>query len=188
MAEVKTIDIDGVQWSIKDETARNTLVAQETKINELQSDLDSNVTSLQNDIETKTSTIQNDINTVNNKVYLNKAAKVLSLANQGIWFKISNIFPEDAYIPNVFIISSRPQALYLLSCSRGDNNIPLTPAVSKLQVINSSIMGIKAKDDVLYIQSSMWNQIQIQQIFNQVATPTITAENPPEDAVTITVK
>lgn len=188
MAKVKTIDIDGVQWSIKDETARNKLTEQETKINELQSDLDSNVNSLQNDIDTKTSTIQNNINTVNNKVYLNKAVDVLSLANQGIWFKISNAFPKDAYTPNIFIISSRPQALYLLSCSRDDNNTPLTPVVSKLQVVNSNIMGIKAKDDVLYIQSAMWNQIQIQQIFNQVATPTITTENPPEDAVTITIK
>lgn len=188
MAEVKTIDIDGVQWSIKDQTARNALTEQETKINELQNDLNSNVTSLQNDIDTKTSTIQNNINTVNNKVYLNKKVNALSLANQGIWFKISNIFPEDAYNPNVFIISSRPQAVYLLSCSRGDNNKPLTPVISKLQVINSSIMGIKAKDDILYIQSVMWNQIQIQQIFNEVATPTITTENPPEDAVTITIK
>lgn len=188
MAEVKTIDIDGVQWSIKDETARNKIAEQETKINELQSDLDSNVTHLQNDIDTKTSTIQNNINTVNNKVYLNKAVNVLSLANQGVWFKISNFFPESAYIPNVFIISSRPQALYLLSCSRSDNNTPLTPVISKLQVINSNIMQIKAKDDILYIQSTMWNQIQIQQIFNEVATPVITTENPPEDAVTITVK
>ena len=49
-------------------------------------------------------------------------------------------------------------------------------------------MGIKAKDDILYIQSTMWNQIQIQQIFNETATVTITQENPPEDAVTITVK
>lgn len=188
MAEVKTIDIDGIQWSMKDETARNTLAEQETKINKLQRDLDSNVATLQNDIDTKTSTIQNNINTVNNKVYLNKAVNVLSLANQGVWFKISNLFPEDAYAPNIFIISSRPQALYLLSCSRGDNNVPLTPVISKLQVINSNIMGIKAKDNVLYIQSGMWNQIQIQQIFNQVATPTITTENPPEDAVTITIK
>lgn len=188
MAEAKIIDIDGVQWSIKDETARNTLAEQETKINELQSNLDLNVTSLQNDIDTKTSTIQNNINTVNNKVYLNKAVNVLSLANQGIWFKISNFFPKGAYIPNAFIISSRPQALYLLSCSRGDNDTPLTPVISKLQVISSNIMGIKAKDDVLYIQSSMWNQIQIQQIFNEVATLTITTENPPEDAVTITIK
>lgn len=188
MAEVKIIDIDGVQWEMKDQSARNTLAEQETKINKLQSDLDSNVTSLQNDIDTKTSTIQNNINTVNNKIYLNKAVDVLSLANQGVWFKISNFFPKDAYTPNAFIISSRPQALYLLSCSRGDNNIPLTPVISKLQVISSNIMGIKAKDDVLYIQSSMWNQIKIQQIFNEVATLTITTENPPEDAVTITIK
>lgn len=188
MALVKIVDIDGVQWEIKDETARNTLAGQETKINKLQSDLDSNVAALQNDIDTKTSTIQNNINTVNNKVYLNKTVNALSLASQGVWFKISNIFPERAYAPNVFIISSRPQAVYLLSCSRGDNNVPLTPVISKLQVINSNIMGIKAKDDVLYIQSGMWNQIQIQQIFNEVATPTITTENPPEDAVTITIK
>lgn len=188
MAEVKKIDIDGVQWEMKDQTARNTLAEQETKINKLQSDLDSNVATLQNDIDTKTSTIQNNINTVNNKVYLNKAVNVLSLANQGVWFKISNLFPESAYAPNVFIISSRPQAAYLLSCSRSDNNVPLTPVISKLQVINSNIMGIKAKDDILYIQSSMWNQIQIQQIFNKVATPTITQENPPKDAVTIAVK
>lgn len=188
MAEVKIIDIDGIQWLMKDETARNKITEQETKINELQRDLDSNVISLQNDIDTKTSTIQNNINTVNNKVYLNKATNVLSLANQGVWFKISNLFPESAYAPNVFIISSRPQAVYLLSCSRSDNNVPLTPIISKLQAISSSIMAIKAKDDILYIQSSMWNQIQIQQIFNEVATPTITQENPPEDAVTITVK
>lgn len=188
MAEVKIIDIDGVQWEMKDQTARNTLAEQETKINKLQSDLDSNVAALQNDINTKTSAIQNNINTVNNKVYLNKAVNVLSLANMGVWFKISNLFPKDAYTPNVFIISSNPQAIYLLSCSRGDNNVPLTPVISKLQVISSSIMGIKVKDDVLYIQSGMWNQIQIQQIFNEVATPTITKENPPEDAITITVK
>ena len=187
MAEVKIIDIDGIQWEIKDQTARNKITEQETKINELQSDLDSNVTSLQNDIDTKTSTIQNNINTINNKVYLNKAVNVLSLANQGVWFKISNIFPESAYAPNIFIISSRPSAVYLLSCSRGDNNVPLTPVISKLQAISSNIIGIKAKNDVLYIQSTVWNQIQIQQIFNEVATPTITQENPPEDAITIII-
>ena len=188
MAEVKIIDIDGVQWSVKDETARNKIAEQETKINELQDNLNSNVTALQNDINTKTSTIQNNINTVNNKIYPNKAVNALSLANQGVWFKISNLFTKETYAPNVFIISSRPQAIYLLSCSIGDNDIPLTPIVSKLQVINSNIMGIKAKDDILYIQSTMWNQIQIQQIFNKVATVTITEENPPEDAVTITIK
>lgn len=188
MAEVKIVDIDGVQWEMKDQTARNKIAEQETKINELQNDLNSNVTSLQNDINTKTSEVQNNINTVNNKVYLNKAVNVLSLSNQGVWFKISNIFPKNTYSPNIFIISSRIDAIYLLSCRTGDNDIPLTPVISKLQATNSSIMGIKAKDDVIYIQSNMWNQIQIQQIFNEVITPTITQENPPEDAVTITIK
>ena len=32
MAEVKTIDIDGVQWPMKDETARNKIAALETEI------------------------------------------------------------------------------------------------------------------------------------------------------------
>ena len=35
MEEVKTIDIDGVQWSIKDETARNKITGLETKITNL---------------------------------------------------------------------------------------------------------------------------------------------------------
>ena len=35
MAEVKTIDIDGVQWEMKDETARNKINEQNTKIENL---------------------------------------------------------------------------------------------------------------------------------------------------------
>ena len=39
MAEVKTIDIDGIQWSIKDQTARDKITEQNTKIENLTAEI-----------------------------------------------------------------------------------------------------------------------------------------------------
>ena len=165
MAEVKTIDIDGVQWEIKDQTARNTLVTQETKINDL----------------------QNNLNATNNKMYINQSKKINTQLENGKWFKIENLYPKERYDPNIFLIGGRRNAIYILSCSLDDHNAYWTPTIIKLYDELNRIISAKAKSGAIYIQAGLWNTISIQQLNNTPKQITITEENPPEDAEDITI-
>ena len=165
MAEVKTIDIDGVQWEMKDQTARNKITEQETKINSL----------------------QDDLNTTKNKMYITQAKSINTENNSKTWIKIENAYPNYGYAPNVFLIGSRRNAIYILSCSIDDNNTYWTPTIIKLYDELNRITSVKAKSGVIYIQSDGWNTINIQQLNKTPKQITITEENPPEDAEDITI-
>lgn len=165
MAEVKTIDIDGVQWEMKDQTARNKITEQETKINSL----------------------QDDLNTTKNKMYITQAKSIDTENNSKTWIKIENAYPNYRYAPNVFLIGSRRNAIYILSCSIDDNNTYWTPTIIKLYDELNRITSVKAKSGVIYIQSDGWNTINIQQLNKTPKQITITEENPPEDAEDITI-
>lgn len=165
MAEVKIIDIDGVQWEMKDQTARNTLVAQETKINDL----------------------QNNLNDTNSKMYINQSKKIDVQTEGNKWFKIENLYPERRFDPNIFLIGARRNAIYILSCSLDDNNDYWAPTIIKLYAKLNRIISVKAKSGVIYIQSGAWNTISIQQLNNTPKQIIITEENPPEDAEDVTI-
>lgn len=165
MAEVKTIDIVGVQWEMKDQTARNKITEQETKINSL----------------------QDNLNTTNSKMYINQSKKIRTLYNDGIWFKIENLFPDEIFDTNIFLIGSRRNAIYILSCSRDDNGIYWTPTMIRLYDQLNRITLVKAKSRTIYIKTTQWNTISIQQLNNTPKQITITEENPPEDAEDITI-
>lgn len=165
MAEVKIIDIDGVQWEMKDQTARNKITEQETKINSL----------------------QDNLNTIDNKIYLNQS-KNLNITNSNKWFKIENIYPKDEYFsPNIFLIGTRRGGIYLLSCSTDDNNTYWNPVLIKLHDTLNRIISVKAKGKAMYIQSAQWNSIYIQQLNGTPKQIIVTEENPPEDAKDITI-
>ena len=165
MAEVKIVDIDGVQWPIKDETARNKITEQETKINDL----------------------QNNLNATNSKMYVNQSKKINITSDTYKWLKIENLYPKERFDPNIFLIGARRNAIYILSCSLDDNNDYWTPTIIKLYDELNRIVSVKAKSGVIYIQSGSWNTISIQQLNNIPKQIIITEENPPEDAEDITI-
>ena len=165
MAEVKIIDIDGVQWEMKDQPARNKITEQETKINSL----------------------QDNLNTTNSKMYINQSKKIKTLNEGGIWFKIENLFPEEIFDTNIFLIGSRRNAIYILSCSKDDNVLYWTPTMIRFYDQLNRITSVKAKSGIIYIKATQWNTISIQQLNNTPKQITITKENPPEDAEDITI-
>ena len=165
MAEVKTIDIDGVQWEMKDQTARNKITEQETKINSL----------------------QDNLNITKNKMYITQAKSINTGGDGPTWIKIENAYPDSRFASNVFLIGGRRNAIYILSCSLDDNNAYWTPTIIKFYDDMNKITSVKAKSGVIYIQSGIWNTINIQQLNNTPKQITITNENPPEDAEDITI-
>lgn len=165
MALVKIVDIDGVQWEMKDQTARNKITEQETKINSL----------------------QNNLNTTNSKMYINQSKKISTLDNDGVWFKIENLYPEEIFDTNIFLIGSRRNAIYILSCSKDDNGIYWPPTMIRFYDQLNRITLVKAKSGTIYIKATAWNTISIQQLNNAPKQITITEENPPEDAKDITI-
>lgn len=165
MADVKIVDIDGEQWSIKDQLARQILTEQEAKINNLQENL----------------------NITNNKIYVDKSKDTLLSGTGYKWIKIGNIYPEHAYSPNVFLIGTRRGGIYLLSCSRDDGETYWQPVLVKFYDTMNKIISVKAKEGFLYIQSEVWNSISIQQLNNTPGQITLIEENPPEDAIDITI-
>lgn len=165
MALVKIIDIDGLQWEMKDQTARNKITEQETKINSL----------------------QDNLNTTNNKMYINQSKKISTRDNGGIWFKIENLFPEEIFDTNIFLIGSRRNAIYILSCSKDDNGVYWAPTMIRFYDQLNRITSVKAKSGTIYIKATSWNTISIQQLNNAPKQITITEENPPEDAEDITI-
>lgn len=165
MAEVKIIDIDGVQWEMKDQTARNKITEQETKINSL----------------------QDNLNTTDSKIYLNQS-KNINVIDINKWYKIENIYPKDEYFsPNIFLIGTRRGGIYLLSCSKDDNDTYWNPVLIKLYDTLNRIISVKVKGGVMYIQSAQWNSIYIQQLNGTPKQIIITEENPPGDAEDITI-
>lgn len=165
MSEVKIIDIDGIQWEMKDQTARDTLATQETKINDL----------------------QNNLNATNSKMYVNQSKKIDIKDDTSKWIKIENLYPVTRFDPNIFLIGARRNAIYILSCSLDDNNNYWTPTIMKLYDELNRIISVKAKLGTIYIQSGAWNTISIQQLNNIPKQIIITEENPPEDAEDITI-
>ena len=165
MAEVKTIDIDGVQWEMKDQTARDKIIEQETKINSL----------------------QDNLSVVNSKIYVNKSKGIFTGTENQKWIKIENTYPHSPYAPNIFLIGTRRGGIYILSCSKDDNNIDWNPVFIKLYDELNRITSVKAKSGTIYIQSDANNSVDIQQINKMPEQITITEEEPPEDATDIII-
>ena len=165
MALVKIVDIDGVQWEMKDQTARDKITEQETKINSL----------------------QDDLNTINNKMYITQTKSIDSGNAPQTWFKIENTYPDYPYAPNVFLISGRQGAMYIMSCSREDSGNYWKPIILKLYDQLGKIGKIKTKEGIIYILSYPYNSIHIQQLTNIPKQIRITVEEPPEDATDITI-
>ena len=165
MEDVKIIDIGGEQWNIKDQMARNTLTEQEVKINNLQENL----------------------SIINNKIYVDKSKNFEFKGTGRKWVKIGNIYPENPYSPNVFLIGTRRGGIYLLSCSRDDGKSYWKPVLMQFYDTINKISSVKAKEGFVYIQSDVWNSINIQQLNNAPRQITLIEENPPADAIDITI-
>lgn len=165
MEVVNTLDIDGSQWELQDQTARKTLTEQEVKINNLQENL----------------------SIINNKIYVDKAKNITIHEGGQTWVKIGNIYPEYSYAPNVFLIGTRRGGIYLLSCSKDDGDAYWPPVLMQFHDTLNKITSVKAKDGFIYIQSEQWNSISIQQLNNTPRQITLIKENPPADAIDITI-
>lgn len=165
MADVKIVDIDGEQWNIKDQVARNTLTEQEVKINNLQEDL----------------------SIISNKMYVDKSKNIDFVGGGRKWVKIGNIYPEHYFAPNVFLIGVRRGGMYLLSCSRDTEEDYWKPVVIRFHDSLTKITSIKAKGEFVYIKSNDWNSINIQQLNNTPGQITLITENPPEDAIDVEI-
>lgn len=165
MEVANILDIDGSQWELQDQMARHALAEQEVKINNLQENL----------------------SITNNKIYVDKSKNIETFEMIHTWVKIGNIYPERNYAPNVFLIGSRRGGIYLLSCSRDDENSYWPPVLMQFYDPLNNIASAKAKDGFIYIQSRAWNSISIQQLNNTPRQITMIKENPPADAIDITI-
>ena len=165
MEVANILDIDGSQWELQDVEARHTLAEQEVKINNLQENL----------------------SITNNKMYVDKSKTIDTYETLITWVKIGNIYPEKFYSPNVFLIGTRRGGMYLLSCSRDDDNAYWPPVLIQFYDTLNKITSVKAKDEFVYIRSERWNSISIQQLNNTPRQITLIRENPPEDAIDIEI-
>lgn len=100
MAEVKIIDIDGVQWSIKDQTARNKITEQETKIENLTTEINkikNNYQRLYYNVDTNKDVLQNRIDAMI-YCYNNSKSGVATIRYEGGYYY--NVIIPSATLTN----------------------------------------------------------------------------------------
>lgn len=165
MADVKIIDIDNEQWNMKDQEARN------------------NILNLQN----KDEEITTKINNIEKTTFSNISAKNLNITPNAEWVKVSGLYSGDFYNSNIFIITSRYGEVLQLICPIDDNNKKVEPiAISFWKGVNK-IANIRFKNGDVYMLHAGWNALRINQISGDKVEVKMIDENPPEDAIDITI-
>lgn len=165
MADVKIIDIDSAQWNMKDQVARD------------------NILNLQN----KDEEITTKINNIEKTTFSNLSAKKSNITPIAEWVKISGLYSGDFYNSNIFIITSRGGEVLQLICPIDDNNGKVTPIAIRLWNGFNKLANIRFKDGNVYILQAGWNALKINQISGDKVEVKIINEEPPVDAIDITV-
>lgn len=165
MADVKIVDIDNSQWSIKDEVARNDIL------------------NLQNKNEEITAKIDN----IEKTRFTNLSGRNTNISPNQKWMKISGLYSGNYYNNNVFIITSRRGEIIQLICPIEDNNTMSTPVAIRLWRGVDKINGIRFKNGDIYILNLAWNSLRVNQISGDKVEIIIKDENPPDDAIEIKI-
>lgn len=165
MADAKIVNIKGVQWELKDEVARNDIL----------------------NLQNKNEEITAKINNIEKTRFTNLSGRNTNITPNVKWIKISGLYSGDFYNSNVFIISSRGGEIIQLICPIDDNNKISTPvAVSIWRGINK-INSIRFKNGDIYIYTSGWNALRINQISGDKVEISIKDEIPPSDVIEIKI-
>ena len=165
MEVVNTLDIDGTQWEIQDVVARN------------------NILNLQNKNEETTAKINN----IEETRFKNLSGINTNMASSSKWVKISGLYSGYYYNNNVFIITSRGGQVIQLICPIDDNNLTSTPIAISLWSGINKINAIKFKNSDIYIYIHNWSSLRVNQISGDKVEIKIIDENPPTDAIDITI-
>lgn len=163
MADVKTIDIDGIQWDIKDQVARDRI----TEIN----------TTLKNQ--------QTIIEQLNKSLYLSNAVVESNLSPNRYWVKINGLYSKAYHETTTFALSSRDGEYHELFCGNSDNFIPTNPFWLSYFRPTGKIDKIKFKNGSIWILLLEYSVLRVQQLTGTIVTISLSKENPPDDAVEI---
>lgn len=160
MADVTKIDIDGVQWDIKDQVARNSIA-------EINTTLEKQQTSIKN---------------LSGSLYLNKAITEVNPASNPYWVKINGLYTDGFYETAVFALSSRNGEYHELFCGNTDSYKPVTPLWLSYFGATGKVDKIKYKNGSIWILLLGYSALRIQQLIGKVVTISLSKENPPDDA------
>lgn len=166
MADAKIVDIKGVQWNLKDQEARNSIV----EIN----------TTLENQ--------QTKIDELSKNLYINKVVADISLAPQPFWVKVENLYGDEFFMNNVFALTSRNGEYHELFCGLTDNLTKIEPIWISYLRPTGKISRIRYKNGSIWILMARYSALRVQQIVGKPTNIVISRENPPDDAIEIEVK
>lgn len=160
MEKVSIIDIQGVQWAIKDQEASNSIA----KIN----------TTLESQ--------QTRIEQLNKNLYLSNAINEINSSSNMYWVKVNGLYTNGFYETSVFALSSRNGEYHELFCGNTDSYKPVAPLWLSYFRETGKIDRIKYKNGSIWIQLLGYSALRIQQLNGSVATISLSKENPPNDA------
>lgn len=166
MADVKIIDIDNVQWDIKDQVARNKLV----------------------EVDTVLKTQKANIEQLTKLEYINKRAAIPNIDSIPFWVRINNLYTRDYFENNIFIFTSRNGEYHQVMCGITDHLTPIAPIWIKFIEGTNKISAMCYKDDVIWVQLIGYSVLRVQQIAGNPVEITLTKETPPADAININMK
>src|SRR5574344_1869723 len=129
MADVKIVDIDGSQWSMKDQVARSS-------ITEINATLESQ---------------QTRIEQLNKNIYLIKAITEINSNANVYWVKVNGLYTNEFYETCVFALSSRNGEYHELFCGNTDAYKPVAPLWLSYFKATGKVDRIKYKNGSIWI-------------------------------------
>lgn len=163
MADAKIVDIKGVQWELKDEVARNSIV----------------------EINTTLESQQTRIEQLNKSLYLNNSVIERNLNVNPYWVKINGLYTNGFYETTTFALLSRNGEYHELFCGNTDNYKPVTPLWLSYFKATGKVDRIMYKDGSIWVFLLGYSSLRIQQLTGRLTTISLSKESPPADAVEI---
>lgn len=160
MADVKKIDIDGVQWDMKDQEARNSIV----------------------EINTTLKSQQTRIEQLNKELYLSNSIAEINQTPSVFWVKINGLYTNGFYETAAFALSSRNGEYHELFCGNTDSYKPTAPLWLSYFRATGKIDRIKYKNGSIWVQLLGYSVLRVQQLTGSAVTISLSKENPPDDA------
>lgn len=166
MADVKIVDIDNVQWNMKDQEARDKIVEVDTILKNQKTIIDGLVQSN----------------------YINKRVDFQINRENPVWIKINNLYSKGFFENNVFAFMSRNGEYHQVICGTTDGSVPVEPLWIRFFEGTHKIYSMRFKDGVIWTFLAGWSVLRVQQIAGTPIEIVLTEEVPPADAVQITMK
>lgn len=165
MADAKIVDINGVQWELKDEVARNNIL----------------------ELKNKDEKIIASIDSIKNKHFPNYIGHLINYYGTQKWYKLSNLYNGIPYNNNIFLLTARQGEVIELICPIEDNNVPFEPIVIRHTTALNRIKKFCFKNGDIYVLGGIYNSIRINQISGVKCDASIAEEDPPTDATDIKI-